>query len=695
MKSIRTKISFAMIMCTVLSILICGCISIRNSTMTVAKQSSLQMRLTCQNESEKLNHILQNISSSVDSLSALSILHLTNIDKLKHDKSYIDSCTDELKPLFEQFANNTIGAYSAYIRFNPDFAYPTSGLYYTKENVDSAFKYETPTDFSKFDRKDKDHVGWYYTPLEKKAPVWMPPYLNSNINAYMISYVVPIIIKNETIGVIGMDINFTLFQETVDHFSIFQSGYAFLADSQKNIVYHKAEKFGTPIKDVSPSLHKKINPKMDPSKTLNYSYKSKTKCLYASSLKNGMYFCLTVLQTELYHDAIRMATQILFGASLALVVAVIIGLLLGNYITNPIRKLKETVLETSHFNFTKTDFGEKLCSSKDEIGQMACSIHDMRSNLREITSDIEETEKTLTNSMSTLMKTSLQVSHTNEANSATTEELSAAMEETSATMESIESTMTSIKQASNQIQTECTQGYSTANEVRNRAAVLKENTLNGSKKTKQMYETLLVKTNSVIERAEAVEQINQLTNVILEISEQTNLLALNATIEATRAGEAGKGFQVVASEIGSLANQTASTTETIRSVIADIYEIVTSMSQCLKDCTDFLNANVLPDYYEFLTTSEHYADDAKNYAKRMSDIEQSIHSLSKSIVDITEAIYEVNITVSETATGITDIAEKAQNTTSAIERNNELIKKSDLQIQKLHAILDMFQLNNE
>ncbi|MCF6216209.1 MAG: methyl-accepting chemotaxis protein [Emcibacter sp.] len=93
---------------------------------------------------------------------------------------------------------------------------------------------------------------------------------------------------------------------------------------------------------------------------------------------------------------------------------------------------------------------------------------------------------------------------------------------------------------------------------------------NASKASHGALNSVTNATERVNQMAASSDKISEIILLINDIAEQTNLLALNATIEAARAGEAGKGFAVVASEVKSLASQTATATDEIRTQINEM-----------------------------------------------------------------------------------------------------------------------------
>jgi methyl-accepting chemotaxis protein/aerotaxis receptor len=115
----------------------------------------------------------------------------------------------------------------------------------------------------------------------------------------------------------------------------------------------------------------------------------------------------------------------------------------------------------------------------------------------------------------------------------------------------------------NSVATATEEMTSTVNEIRHRvheAAQMVQGTVEQAHRATERVGML---SNAAVRIGDIVEMING-------IAAQTNLLALNATIEAARAGEAGRGFSVVASEVKTLAEQTAKATGEIGRQITQI-----------------------------------------------------------------------------------------------------------------------------
>ena len=696
MKSVRTKLIASILICSLFTSVLIGVIAISNSVRTAGKDAMTMMQLTGQKKTEEINSTIQKIEQSVDTLSEFAMSNF-DYDSFRQSKDYADTYTETVQQAVLDFANHTNGAVTVYLRYNPDYSNPTSGVFAQRQSVDSELQCLTPTDFSMYDESDVEHVGWYYLPVQAKKAIWMSPYMNENINIYMISYVVPLFAEDGTsIGIVGMDIDFSQITDLVDETKVYQSGYAFLTDASAAVMYHKNADEGTKLSDLDSSLSKSadfIGDDGNQGKTMDYSYKNVNKKFAFYNLDNGMKLVLTAPVSEIYAEAYGLAKLIIIAMIVAFVLSAVIGVIIGTGMTRPIRQLTAVIEQTAKLDFRPTKEGGKLRKQKDEIGNMATKIHIMRKKLREMMGDLQQTQQVLEGNAEDLNHLMKQNSAYAEDNSAATQELAAGMEETSANAAHIVENVGIMRESSDNIQRLAEDGEKNSGQIQERAGEMERISTESRHKTDQMYAVMKQKTDAAVEQAKSVQKINALTDNIKQISSQTNLLALNANIEAARAGEAGRGFAVVASEIGDLATQTLDTVSTIDEIVGEVNSSVSNMTECLTTIMEFLEQTVLGDYEHFAQVGEQYHADADTFQQIMQQTKEAVDALEQHIGEISSTVLEINSMVEQSTDGISGIAEKSGSTQNLVTEGYDKLQECTQSVNVIRDFVAQFHLD--
>lgn len=696
MKSVRTKLIASILICSLFTSVLIGVIAISNSVRTAGKDAMTMMQLTGQKKTEEINSTIQKIEQSVDTLSEVAMSNF-DYDSFRQSKDYADTYTETVQQSVLDFANHTNGAVTAYLRYNPDYSNPTSGVFAQRQSVDSELQCLTPTDFSMYDESDVEHVGWYYLPVQAKTAIWMSPYMNENINIYMISYVVPLFAEDGTsIGIVGMDIDFSQITDLVDETKVYQSGYAFLTDASAAVMYHKNADEGTKLSDLDSSLSKSedfIGDDGNQGKMMDYSYKNVNKKFAFYNLDNGMRLVLTAPVSEIYAEAYGLAKLIMIAMIVAFVLSAVIGVIIGTGMTRPIRQLTAVIEQTAELDFRPTKEGGKLRKQKDEIGNMATKIHIMRKKLREMMGDLQKTQQVLEGNAEDLNHLMKQNSAYAEDNSAATQKLAVGMQETSANAAHIVESVGIMRESSDNIQRLAEDGEKNSGQIQERAGEMERISTESRHKTDQMYAVMKQKTDAAVEQAKSVQKINALTDNIKQISSQTNLLALNANIEAARAGEAGRGFAVVASEIGDLATQTLDTVSTIDEIVGEVNSSVSNMTECLTTIMKFLEQTVLGDYEHFAQVGEQYHADADTFQQIMQQTKEAVDALEQHIGEISSTVSEINSMVEQSTDGISGIAEKSGSTQNLVTEGCDKLQECTQSVNVIRDFVAQFHLD--
>lgn len=354
------------------------------------------------------------------------------------------------------------------------------------------------------------------------------------------------------------------------------SSYAYVVGSDGTMIYHPDEsKIGQPVENAA---IKQVVADLEAGKEQQkglviYEFRGAEKyaAYYITSNKAAI-LVITADRGDILSAKDAIYTRAGGAAIVIFIVLGIISFLIASKMTRPIVEITNVIKRFSSLNFAESPTTIRISKRKDETGQMARAIGDLREKLVTIVSHIKSQSELLYNASTELdTNASHTTSTVGNVETAVNEIATGATNQASETQKATDDIVNMgnmIEHTNSQVENLTNTANLMRESSEEAAATLKELD-NINQQAIASIDVIYEQTN--ITNISALK-IKEATTLISSIAEETNLLSLNASIEAARAGEAGRGFAVVASQIQKLADQSNESANQIDQIIHALIE---------------------------------------------------------------------------------------------------------------------------
>ncbi len=546
-------------------------------------------------------------------------------------------------------------------------------------------------------------VGYLKQSMALMGKEILDHHLNDNLKLVQNSYN---ILKNKGLSNSASDLKKIQKKmlEQISKFKYKKTGYIFIIDSQKKMIFHPKLKNKTNESQL-PYIDTIIQHKNGES--FNYQDKNKTRyCVVANFEKWDWIIAISIDEDEIFSPVFSfIKSSLILLISTVLITFTVILLTLRKLIIVP---LKQILKHISHI-LRERDLTKRIkISSKDEMGDLAYSLDLLLEEVHEIFLSVKQSSVILTqsskdlssnidvvrNSIKDIMHSIAQIdkSIANQSDSIRNSYINI-----SQLIVSIKNVGTSIETQSNAIQKNSTAiavMNDSINSVDHYAKKTNDVSSNLSKVAKEGERSIKDAIKSIMEIETSSQLVTEIVEVISIIAEKSNLLAMNAAIEAAHAGEHGKGFAIVADEVRKLAENTGNSSKEIFTLIQEMSQKIEKGAKRAISAEQALT-NIIKDIFdttelitEISSAMTHQKSVADESLKNITSLVQMTSDITKSIADEEECINEITETISmlrqlssfvvnntqKHSDSIHQIAESINQVTITTQNNNQKIK---------------------
>ena len=351
---------------------------------------------------------------------------------------------------------------------------------------------------------------------------------------------------------------------------------------------------------------------------------------------------------------------IITGLAIA-VIATIIGKIISDSITEPVRQIDEAVASLRKGELSNVDmltyesddeFGETITKLKEAMNILSDYVSEISQEVKFIAQgDLTRNGDDITPFLGDFSELKDSLLYILKRFNSTLSEISSIAEQVTHNAKEVESASKSLSDGATEqagviqelnatIDTVVDLAMDTASETKNASERVKASA-DKANEEKEKMNVLLTEMEHITEIS---KEIGNIITDIEDIASQTNLLALNASIEAARAGEAGKGFAVVADQIGKLAADSANSAVNTRELIDKTLVEIQKGNEITITTAEAFN-QIISDMNSFAEMAQNTMEKANTQAESLEQIGQGIEQLS-GVVQGTAASSEENTAIS-------------------------------------------------
>lgn len=303
-----------------------GYIAINRSNTYLETEIEEKILNTAEKYANDFSAQFNHMEGLTDSLAA----HVTTSFDLEQyyaaPESYMDQYEKELAEVIKCNLQTTENAHSLYVTFNPELSETGREVWFVMQDGELEEINITFVEERDFSLPYKDDMGYFFEPQGKDGGVWIPPYLDKDINEEVFSYSRAIYVDDVFIGVAGADITAEDIVQTVEEMKIYTGGYAALLDNDCNMIVAPVRVEADEQQLISSSLKSSMpDSEEEDSGIIEYTYNDNDEILGYSQMDNGWTMAVIQPREEAYEPIDQLSTVFVM-------LAVVLGIVLITFL---------------------------------------------------------------------------------------------------------------------------------------------------------------------------------------------------------------------------------------------------------------------------------------------------------------------------------------------------------------------------